>query len=103
MVATLRLENLFLATWTLLIVSPFAQLFERILFRQLLTMMGLRAADVAAARATLPASKATTLRAANRSRSFSSQVCAANIPVNAATLLAVHAGFHTHVVFLRFL
>ena len=103
MVATLRLEDLFLATGTLLIVSPFDQLLERIFFQHLLTMMGLRTADVAAALPANPASRAMTDRAANKSQSFSPQVRAANVPVNAAAPLAVHAGFHRHIVLLHLL
>jgi hypothetical protein len=98
-VATLPLEDLFLATGTLLVVLPFAHLLERVFLHHLLTMMSLRAA----ARPALPASRAMTHRAANRPESPGPQIRAANIPVNAAALLAVHAGLHRHVIILQLL
>ena len=103
MIATLGLEDLFLATGTLLVVFSFGQLLERVLFRHLPTTMGLRTADVTAPHFALPASKAATLRAANRSRSFGSQIRAANNPANATPVLAVQAEFHGHAVFLQLL
>jgi hypothetical protein len=102
-VATLGLEDLLLATRTLLVVLSFGQLLERVLFRHLSTTMSRRTDDVAGPRFALLASKTATQRAANRSRSFGSQVRAANRPANAAAVLAVQAGFHRHRVFLHLL
>lgn len=100
-VATLGLEDLLLATRTLLVVASFGQLLERVLLRHLPTTMSRRTDDVAGPRLALLASKAATQRAANRSRSFGSQIRAANSPANAAAVLAVQAGFHRHRVFFH--
>ena len=103
MIATLPLNDILLATGTLLVVSPFPKIPEWVLLQHFLTMMGLRTADVAAARPALLAGRAMTLRAANISRSFGSQERAANVPVNATALLTVHAGLRRHVVFFHLL
>jgi len=102
-VAACRLEYFFLAAGTLLIVSPFAQLLERILFQHLMTTVGLCAADVTAPRLAPPASVTMTQRAANRSRSLGTQIRTANTSVNAATMLAIQAGFYRRSVFAHLL
>lgn len=103
MIATLRQDDLLLATRTLLVVLPFAQILKRILFQHLMTTVVLRAADITGPRPTPPAGAAATSQAANSSGAFGAQESAANNPVGAAAMFTVQAGLHRLGVFSQLL